>query len=206
MALRGRKLSIDMVRIVALLMAGFPGAFAQTSSPPAATPPAIEAPPPARTPENPFGEIREIEARPVLRVKGKSTWDDGFATMKKAFGVLEEEALRLGLQRAGNPHLHVIDTDDLGFTYEAMAPLAASPPEGTSFTREIEAVMSPAGRALVVPYEGAYDDIDSVYEALAAWLDDKNLVSTGKFLEEYEVVPEKSEDGAMRVKITVFLK
>lgn len=209
MALGGRKLSIDTSWAVALLIVCCAGALAQTapSSPaPSPAPPVLETTPPAKPPEASFGEMREVEARSVLRLGGKSTWDDGFVAMKKAFATLEDEAKRLGLHRNGHPHLHVVDTDDLGFSYEAMVPIASLPPAGTAMGKDIEAAMSPAGRALVVPYEGSYDDIDSIYEALAAWLDDKNLVSTGKFLEEYEVIPEKSEDSALRVRITVFLR
>lgn len=150
--------------------------------------------------------MREITARPVLRIKGQSTWDDGFNALKKALSTLDAEARRLNLPREGNAMAYFVDSDDTSFTYEAMLPLGASPPAGTAFGEGFDGTLSPGGRAIVFSHEGAYDEIDTAYEALTAWLDDKGLVSNGKFLEEYEIVPEKSDDPTLKLKIVVFLK
>lgn len=179
------------------------------ATPAPAAPPAAEPAKPAEPPraaEAGGGEMREIPARPVLRVKGQSTWDEGFAALRKAIAALDTEAKRLNLPRDGNAMAYFIDSDDTGFTYEAMLPLGAAAPAGTAFGKDFDAAMSPGGRAVVFTHEGAYDEIDTAYEALTAWLDDKNLVSTGKFLEEYEFVPEKSDETTMKLKIVVFLK
>lgn len=182
-----------------------PPAAATTPAPAPVAEPAKPAEPP-KAAEAGGGEMREIAARPVLRVKGQSTWDEGFASLKKAIALLDAEAKRLNLPRDGNAMAHFIDSDDTGFTYEAMLPLGAAAPAGTAFGKDFDAAMSPGGRAVVFNHEGAYDEIDTAYEALTAWLDDKNLVSTGKFLEEYELVPEKSDETTMKLKIVVFLK
>lgn len=200
-------------------------AFSQTpapAAPPAAPAPASPPAPPAATPqparpeaakpaetkpaEASAGEIRDITARPVLRIRGQSTWDEGFVALKKSIALLEAEGKRLNLPREGNPVAYFVDSDDIGFTYEAMLPLAAAAPATTGFGAGFDAAQSPAGRAVIFPFEGAYEDIDTAYEAATAWLDDKSLVSTGKFLEEYEFIPEKADDTTMRLKIIVFLK
>ncbi|WP_150285882.1 GyrI-like domain-containing protein [Rhabdaerophilum calidifontis] len=152
------------------------------------------------------GEIGEIAARPVLRLRGQSSWDDGFTALKQAIARLDSEVKRLGLAVAGQPMAHFIDSDDLGFTYEAMLPLAAPASAGTALEAGFEAGQSPAGRAISFPHEGAYDEIDTAYEAITAYLDEKNLVSTGTFLEEYAFIPEKSDDPGLKLKIVVFLK
>lgn len=188
---------------------GAPPPAAQAPAVPAPPPPAAEAPKPAEPPKaeaGAGGEMREVFARPVIRLKGQSTWDEGFASLKKALGLLEAEAKRLNLPREGQAMAHFVDSDDIGFTYEAMVPLGAPAPAGTAFGEGFDAAMSPGGRAVVFTHEGAYDEIDTAYEALTAWLDDKNLVSTGRFLEEYEVVPEKSDETTMKLRIVVFLK
>lgn len=189
-----------------------PVAVPAPAAPPVITPAPAPVAEPAKPAEPPKaaeaggGEMREIAARPVLRVKGQSTWDEGFAALKKAIAQLDAEARRLNLPRDGNAMAYFTDSDDTGFTYEAMLPLGAAAPAGTAFGKDFDAAMSPGGRAVVFNHEGAYDEIDTAYEALTAWLDDKNLVSTGKFLEEYELVPEKSDETTMKLKIVVFLK
>jgi effector-binding domain-containing protein len=150
--------------------------------------------------------MREVAARPVLRIKGQSTWENGFETLRKVIGQLEGEAKRLNLVRAGQAMTYFVDSDDLGFTFEAMLPLAVPPPAEAKFEKDFDATTSPAGRAIIFTHEGSYDEVDTAYEALTAWLDDKNLVSTGKFLEEYENIPEKSDDPGLKLRIIVFLK
>lgn len=182
---------------------------AEPSKPAESSKPADTAKEPATETAKPTeggGEMREIAARSVLRIKGQTTWENGFDNLRKAIAQLEDEAKRLNLVRDGQPMTYFIDSDDLGFTYEALLPLKEAPPSDTKFGKDFDAATSPAGRAVVFTHQGAYDEIDTAYEALTAWLDDKNLVSTGKFLEEYENIPEKSDDPAMKLKIIVFLK
>jgi effector-binding domain-containing protein len=182
-----------------------PAPAAPVPAPPAAAQPA-EKPAIGRPAETGGGEMREIPAKPVLRLKGQSTWENGFESLRKVIGQLEAEAGRLNLVREGQAMTYFVDSDDLGFTYEVMLPLKAAPPADAKFEKDFDATTSPSGRAIVFTHEGAYDEIDTAYEALTAWLDEKNLVSTGKFLEEYEVIPDKSDDPGMKLKIIVFLK
>lgn len=183
------------------------GTFAQPAPP---VPPAYTSPPAAEM-EKPSadastGQIIEIQPRPVLRVRGQSTWDDGFAELRKAIAMLEADVTRLGLAIAGRPFAHFIDSDDLGFTYEAMAPLAASPPASAVLSNGVASDVSPFGRAVIFQHEGPYDEIDAAYEAITAFLDEKGLTATGRFTEEYLNLPEKSDDPSMRITIAIFLK
>lgn len=175
-------------------------------APPAApaNPPVTDAPKPQADAAG--GEMKEIVPQPVLRFRGQSPWDEAHVAIRKAIDRLEAEAKRLGLARQGNPMAHFIDSDDLGFTFEAMVPLAAAPEAGKTFAEGIDATLSPGGRSVIFPYEGANDEIDNAYEALTAWLDDKGLVSTGRYLEEYENLPERGDDPGMKAKIIIFLK
>jgi effector-binding domain-containing protein len=186
-------------------------ATAPPVAPPVAAPPVsppVAQPAPADAGKNvdSAGRITEITARPVLRLKGKSSWDDGFETLKKSLSTLDAEMKKLGLVSEGQPMAHFVDSDDNGFTFEALVPLKEAPAAGVTYSAGIDATQSPAGKVVMFQHEGAYDDIDSAYEAFTAWLDDKNLVSTGKFLEEYLFWPEKSDDPGMKLRITVFLK
>ncbi len=198
-----------------------PAAFAQQATTPLPSPtapapaPASPAPvspvpvtpePPRSAGDNSGGEMREIIPQPVLRLRSQGAWDDAHNAIRKAMDRLSAEIQKQGLTRQGNPMAHFIDSDDLGFTFEAMVPLTALPEPGKTFAEGIEGAMSPGGRSVIFPYEGANDEIDNAYEALTAWLDDKGLVSTGRYLEEYEVLPEKGDDPGMRARIIIFLK
>jgi len=184
-----------------------PAAAAPATPSPAPVLPSQDAAKPAEAPTDPStGTIRDVAAKPVIRLKGKSTWDDGFDNLRKALDMLEAEAKRLNLAREGNPMAYFVDSDDNGFTFEAMVPLKEAAPAGTQFGKDMDATQSPAGRAVIFHHEGAYDDIDTAYEAFTVWLDDKNLVSTGKFLEEYVVWPGKSDETVMKIRISVFLR
>lgn len=186
-----------------LLLLGLSDAgAAQQTTPVPATPAPLS---PAPLPEPPSGAMVTLEARPVLRLKGQTTWDGGFDAMKKGFAILEAEAARLALPRIEQPLAHFLDSDEIGFTYEVMLPVASTP-QGLSFAPGVDIAQSPAGRAVVFPYEGAYDDIDAAYEAITAWMDDKSLIASGMFLETYLTIPEKSDDPALKLTISVFLK
>lgn len=186
--------------------------LAQTTPPAPAppAPPAITAPatPDINRPSADASTGREVELQPqpIIRLRGQSTWDDGFEELKKAIKALDEDARRLSLAPVGQPKAHFIDSDDLGFTYEAFLPLAAAPASGLALSKGIEAGLSPAGRAMYFTHEGPYEEIDAAYEAITAFMEEKSLAYTGKFLEEYLVLPEKSDDPGMKLNIYVFLR
>lgn len=160
----------------------------------------------AKPAEGAMGQPHELSAQPALRIRGQSTWDEGFEQLRKAFELLAADIRRLGLVAQGAPLAHFIDSDDLGFTYEAYLRLAVPAAPDLAFAAGIDAAPTPAGRAMQFTHEAAYDDIDSAYEAITAWLDEKGLQATGRFVEEYLALPEKSDDPAMRISIYVFLK
>lgn len=147
-----------------------------------------------------------LSARDVLVIKGESTWDDGYEALMKAFSSLRAEARRLDLPVVGKPNTAFQETDDQKFKYEAMVfldkppPAEARPQGGMSFGK------SPEGKAFVFNHVGAYDDIDSVYEAITAWLDEKGLTSKGAFLEEYLNEPQGADDSKLELNIYVFVQ
>lgn len=151
-----------------------------------------------------FGAEVQLAPRPVLRLRGQSVWDEGFANLKRAIGLLRDESNRTGLRIAGQALAHFLDSDDLGFTYEALLPVEGAP--GVGFAPGFELATSPEGRAVRFRHEGAYDDLDAAYEAITAWIDDRSFAATGRFLEEYEFLPEQQADPGLRMNIFVFLR
>jgi effector-binding domain-containing protein len=200
----------------------FPGA-PQGESPATATAPApgaaapqakdekpsenAETVPPA--PENPAASVASetvsVDARPAAVLKGQGKWEDAAKTLSDALKKLDGAVRKAGLAANGRPIAVFTKTDDQGFTFEAMAPLAAAPEGKPKLPDGVEIGASPAGKALKFQHRGAYDEIDATYEAIAAYLDEKGLDTKDLIIEEY-LTDFKGDDANIDVDIYVFLK
>jgi effector-binding domain-containing protein len=167
--------------------------------------------PPAAEPNKPSGDASTgfgltVAARPVVLMQGSSTWDEGYQHIMNAFKAIESEASKAGLKAAGRPMTVFVETDDMGFRYQAMLPVENIPEGKESLTPEVKFGRSPAGKALKFQHRGAYDDIDSTYEAITAYLDEKGLEAQNLFIEEYLNDVKGSDDTSLEVDIYVFVK
>ncbi|MCK0197537.1 GyrI-like domain-containing protein [Ancylobacter sp. 6x-1] len=186
------------------------------SSPPVVDPKAVEtqpvppAPPanaqaddPMKRPDG-FGELVQMQPKPVLTVKGQSSWDDGFQTIVKAVTAVDAELARLKLKPLGAPLVVYTGTDDAGFDYEVAMPFAGAttekPGEGFAFSA------SPAGKALRFTHRGSYDAMDPTYEQIANLLDAKDLEAQDLYVEEYRSDPRTSSPDDLVIDIFVPLK
>jgi effector-binding domain-containing protein len=147
-----------------------------------------------------------VAAKPVVLLQGNSTWDEGFQHIMGAFKTIEAEATKAGLKIAGRPMTVFVETDDMGFRYEAMLPIETAPEGKDALTPEVKIGKSPAGKALKFQHRGAYDDIDSTYEAITAYLDEKGMEAQNLFIEEYLNDVKGSDDTGLEVDIYVFVK
>ncbi len=166
--------------------------------------PAPEAP--AAEPEAQVVAPIELPERPALVARGKAKWDDGFKTITDAFVTLRAEGEKAKLEASGKPIAVFVQSDDDGFTYEAMLPLTAPPAAGATFSGGVTAGKTPGGQALKFEHRGAYDDIKSTYEAIAAYLDEKGLSARDELIEEYVSETIGSDDTNLAVDIYVLLK
>ena len=148
-----------------------------------------------------------LQPHPVVQVSGQSTWDDGFKALNDSFTKLNEQLAKDKIQPTGHPMAVFTETDDAGFKFTAMVPVAADPgakpadmPADESFGQ------SPGGKAMKFQHRSAYDDIDSTYEAITAYLDEKGLEAKNMFAEEYLDRTKSSDDNSLEVDIYVFLK
>jgi effector-binding domain-containing protein len=197
-------------------------ALAQTPAAPSA--PAAPAPPPAAAPspaapapgaptanqgsESGIDAVQTVDvaARPVALMRGSATWDDGFKTITGALAQIQSEMQKAGLTASGHPFTVFVETDDAGFRYEAMVPLDKAPEGKSELTKDIQIGSSPSGKAMKFQHRGAYDDIDATYEAITAYLDEKNIEAQNLFLEEYLTDPKAADDQSLEVDIYVFIK
>ena len=181
---------------------------APDGAPPAAAP-GTDIPPAAEPP--PDGDASnaqpiEVAARPVALIRGNSSWDEGYKNLTAAFKKIEAEIGKAGLKPAGRRITAFVETDDNGFHYEAMVPIEAAPAGKESLTPEVRLGQSPSGKAMKFQHRGAYDDIDSTYEAITAYLDEKGVEAKNLFVEEYLNEIKSQDDAGTQIDIYVFIK
>jgi effector-binding domain-containing protein len=175
--------------------------------------PATPAPAPAEqagrttlfpNPSDPTGvEEGVLVAKPTVVLNGISTWDEAFTNLKSAFAKIEDELKKAGIAPTGRPLTIFVDTDDNGFKYEAMVPIAQVPEGKTELTPEIKFGKSPEGKSFRFVHKDAYDEIDGTYETITAYLDIKEIVAKDAFIEEYVSDFTDSQDTNFEVNIYV---
>ena len=170
------------------------------------------APPPMPDPTTPlplqpgdaFGEEVTLQQRAIVYLKGHSNWDAAFATLVDAFNSLNEYLAKQGIKPDGKYMTIYTKTDDTGFSFEAAAPIAqapAIPPKG-----DIAISQAPSGKALKFVHRGSYDAMDSTYEAITNYLDDRRLEAKDLFIEEYTSDPAKADPKNLVINVYVPVK
>lgn len=184
--------------------------FAQNASPPVLQPPqttppvpSLQAPSPLQ-PSDAFGEQVTLPSRTVIYLKGHTNWDAAFDTLVDAFKSLNEYFAKQGLKASGPAMTIYTQTDDTGFSFQAALPVAqapADPPKG-----DIAVGQAPSGKALKFVHRGAYDAMDSTYEAITNFLDDKGLEAKDLFIEEYASDPVTTAQDKLVINVYVPVK
>ena len=75
------------------------------------------------------------------------------------------------------------------------------PPKG-----DIAVGQAPSGKALKFVHRGSYDAMDSTYEAITNYLDDKQLDAKELFIEEYATDPVKTSVDNLVINVFVPVK
>ncbi len=146
-----------------------------------------------------------LVAKPVLLLSGQASWDQGFQKLSESFNALRAEAQKAGLPVAGRPLSLFVETTDDGFRFDAMLPVAA--PAGgqvPAFGGGVKLGSSPVGKALRFMHVAPYDDIDSTYETITAYLEAKSIAVKDAFLEEY--VTDLKDPGDPNLEINVYVQ
>lgn len=174
------------------------------TSPPAAAAAgdvATLAPPPA---DASMPDEVEVIARPAVALRASSSWDDGYDTLTKTFKRLADEMAKAGIKVTGKPISTFLETDDNGFRFEAQLPIEAAPQTRPSgLPAEITFGQTPSGKFIRFVHRSPYDDIDSTYEAVSAYLDSKGVEVKDTFTEEYVNQGANAGDPALELFIYV---
>lgn len=189
----------------------------QVTPPAAPTSPTTQADPSAKAPDagqstgaspgdTSISQTIDVQPRPAVIISGSATWDSGFKTLTDVFAQLNDAISKNNLVSAGHPLAVFTATDDAGFKYSAMIPISQAPEGKTALTPDCKIGQTPSGKAIRFQHRASYDDIDSTYEAITAYLDEKGLESQNIFAEEYLKSTKTSDDPTLEVDIYVFLK
>jgi effector-binding domain-containing protein len=188
-----------------------PPAMPSFAQAPAAGTPQAEPPPPSVPVQpapvqsgDPFGEEVTLEARPIVSVKGNATWETAFETLTSALKTVSSYLDKTGAKAAGSALVIYTQTDDTGFQFEAGMPVASevkAPPKG-----DLSLGKTPAGKMLKFVHRGSYDSMDTTYEAITNYLDEKQLEAKDMFIEEYVTDPLKTSEDQLVVNVYVPLK
>ena len=207
-------------------------AFAQSpppASPPATAPaapaPAIPAPaapptpaPSAPGPETPapvapttptppgdsFGVSVTLTEKTIIYFKGTGNWDAAFDTIVDGFKTVKAYMDKADIKPSGPPITVYTATDDTSFSFQAAIPIAeapADPPKG-----DIAVGKSPTGKALKFTHRGSYDSMDTTYEAITNFLDEKQLDAKDLFIEEYQTDPVTTPEDKLVIDVYVPVK
>jgi effector-binding domain-containing protein len=184
-----------------------PAPSAPVTPPAPVPPPTAEAVDPDATLAGKPGDPNDVDtlvlaAKPALIASGQTTWDQAYDVLREVFRRLATDATRLGLKVAGRPLTYFVETDDMGFRYEAMLPVDRAPAAGQTLGA-VRAGQTPTGAALRFMHRGPYDDIDATYEGITAYLDAKGLTVRDQFIEEYLNEPRDAADPTFEINIYV---
>ncbi len=186
---------LSAVAAVAVSFAVLSPAAAQ--APPAAAPPTILS-------DDPFGEEVTLTEKNIVYIAGSGMWDSAFETIVKSFKTVNGAMSKLGLKASGPPMTIYTATDDTGFQFQAAVPVAQAPtvPAGS----EVTVGKSPAGKALKFVHRGSYDAMDTTYEAITNYLDEKQLEAKDLFVEQYMKDPVTTPEDDLVIEVYVPLK
>ena len=156
-------------------------------------------------PDNATTENVEVPGRPIVLLKGQSTYDDAFKSIKASLDTVKKAMDKAGIKASGHPITIFSEPDDKGFKFQAAVPVSQKP-DKTDFGDGVTAAVSPSGKAIKFQHRGAYDDIDSTYDVITAFLDAKGMQVDSPYIEEYLTDLTTSDDPNLQVDIYVFVK
>jgi len=203
-----RRAAPIMVGLVLALSAGL--AAAQQPAPPADQPvpqspsPGAEPSPSPLKPGDAFGLEVQLPERTMVYLKGHTNWDTAFDTLVESFRTLKSYMDKDGIKPAGPAMTIYTQTDETGFDFQAAYPIAqspANPPKG-----DIAVGAAPAGKALKFVHRGSYDAMDTTYEAITNYLDDKQIDAKDLFIEEYTTDPLTTNQDSLVIDVFVPVK
>ncbi len=155
-------------------------------------------------PGDAFGEEVTLPETTIVYVSGSGKWDTAFETIVDAFKTVNGYLRKQGIKPAGPPMTIYTSTDDTSFQFEAAVPVAEPPKDAP--TGDLTVGKTQGGRAFKFVHRGSYDDMDTTYDAITNFLDEKQLDAKGSFIEQYVTDPVTTPQDNLVVEVFVPVK
>jgi effector-binding domain-containing protein len=179
---------------------------AAQAAPPAPSPAPAQAAPAPAAEDNAIKE-ENVLSHVALKTHGEGKIEEGYAKIGEAIAKLRAAAQKAGLKESGRPLAVFAEAAGASdFKFDAMLPVDAAADAKPDLGPDISIAQTPGGKALRFEHRGPYDDIDSTYDAIAAYLDAKGLEAGDAYTEEFLTDAEDSSDPSLQVDIHVFMK
>lgn len=187
--------------LVVLVVGGADRGFAQGAAP---TPGQENARPDTLQPGDAFGEEVTLPERTIVYVSGSGKWDNAFETIVDALKTVNGYLQKQGIKPAGLPMTIYTSTDDTSFQFQAAVPVTDAP--NNPPTGDLAVGKTTAGRAFKFVHRGSYEDMDTTYDAITNFLDEKQLDAQGSFIEQYVTDPATTPQEKLVVEVYVPVK
>ncbi|WP_165933715.1 GyrI-like domain-containing protein [Aquabacter spiritensis] len=200
----------DRVRGIAIalftgcLLAVTPAAGAPSAPGGPGTAPLAQAPNGPQHLDAVMGQEAVLNPMPILTKTGTASWAEGFDALVAALKDITAEMDRLGLKRAGDAMVAYTASDEAGFDYEAQIPFSGATTEKPANGVGLGASYS--GRVLKFGHVGSFADMDNTYEAIANYLDARNIEAQDLYIERYLTDPVTAPPESLEVEIFVPLR
>jgi effector-binding domain-containing protein len=170
-----------------------------------AAPAASESQPPPGVPSDASAVTLELAPRAVAYLHASGKFENGFKTVRGVLARVAAAIKKAGLSPSGHPFALFLATDDTSFEFDAMIPVGEIP-ETSELSDGVKIGESPSGKAIKFLHRGSYDEIDSTYDLITAFMDEKGLEQENRYIEEYLTDTTEPDDANLEVDIYVLLK
>jgi len=160
--------------------------------------------PEALQPGDAFGEEVNLPEQTIIYFSGTGQWDNAFETIVDGFKAVSGYLKKVGIKPSGPPMTIYTSTNDTSFQFRAAFPLAEAPKDKP--TGDIAVDKTAPGKAYKFVHRGSYDDMDTTYDAITNFLDEKQLDAKGLFIEQYVTDPITTPQEKLVVEVFVPVK
>jgi effector-binding domain-containing protein len=155
-------------------------------------------------PGDAFGEEVTMAGKTIVYFSGSGMWDNAFETIVDGFKTVIAFLQKQGIKPTGPPMTIYTATSDASFQFQAAVPVAEAPkdpPQG-----DIAVGTSPSGKAYKFVHRGSYDAMDTTYDAITNFLDEKRIDANSLFIEQYLTDPMTTPEENLVVEVYVPVK